>query len=764
MAKSLWERLSGIARKPEVERTDTRPFVIFADQVGTMNKASAEALDVMCRAYAEQGVDVRVICQSEETSEILEENYEYWREGGNLRRNAFHDERGEIWHVRGEAGADNFLERHGDKISGYLKVQDIPNPQHRNNVYKVREGIIAENVTFAAICGYIDRATGARSQDNPIYRAIGPNIDGNEHDRHLLGGKGVSLIAAAKDLRGAENDEIAVPAAFIIATPACQEYMQTGKISEALLNDHMPQALANLETHEGRRLGDPEKPLLVSVRSGAPMSMPGMMDTVLNVGMTAQVAFHQGQKWANNPQMLINTYDTYYRFLESYTDAVMSPSLTLEQQKAVDAALGDIKANLDYYRENPQDANHEEMKAICIENCQGIQKATGQIFPQTADGQLKNCVEAVMKSWNSERAVAYRAEHGIPDGMGTAVTVQTMVMGNLPHMSGAGVLFTRNTTTGEPEMTGNFVVGGQGNDVVAGTASNVSHIDALKALKPEAYESLTNFAQILETKHGRAQEIEFCLENGKMYVLQTRDALCTPEAEVRITMDLLEEKLTKAVLSPIDQDVDIEGEYLEALAQIDKIDKTKLLTARVQPEALAKADVLAQGENLCSTAVSGVAVFNETQIAHETARGRRTIFIASGNRCGDYTKVKDASGTLAIGGNASSHAAVTARAMGKAYVSGVEGNIEDSSLTLPDGTVINNGDKITLGEDGQVIVGELPLEQKPLSPALEKVIEADSCYRDGYYSTLLVNNSPQQQVEAAPARTVSRVQENAIER
>src|SRR5690606_14830861 len=231
--------------------------------------------------------------------------------------------------------------------------------------------------------------------------------------------------------------------------------------------------------------------------------------------------------------------------------------------------LGSLAEDLQFYRDNPDTVDLDDLREICREAVTSVQDISGQAIPQDPHTQMYNSVTAVMASWNSERAVAYRQEHGIPDDLGTAVTVQTMVMGNHPYRSGAGVLFSRNVTTGEPKLSGNYMPGGQGEDVVSGSRGKVPHLDALREVEPQHYEALRDIAISLELEAGRAQEIEFCVEQGELYILQVRNAKCTPEAEVRIALDMAEAEIANAQNSLIAQDID-EGEiYRDALEKID---------------------------------------------------------------------------------------------------------------------------------------------------------------------------------------------------
>lgn len=725
MAKTPWQRLTDLFRSDTPKQVvDERPFIIFADQVGTMNKASAEAIDMMCKSFAEQGVRVHVVCQSEETSALLEETYEYWQEGGDLRRHSLGSGINEIWHVRGEAGAENFLKDHGAELSGFVKIQDVPNSKYLANTIRVHPGQLAEESTFLKVKSHIDRATGARSNDSPVYRFIGPKVDAKQRDPYLLGGKGANLSYYA-------NQGINVPAGFTISTDVCRDYMRDGHLPENLVADHITPAMKDLATYEGAAFGDPSNPLLVSVRSGAPESMPGMMDTVINVGMTKDIADFQAKKWANNPAMVLYTYKTYGDFVKSYSKAVIGPTLPAEKQQALGKVLHRMESELKFYKEDPSAIDVEEMSEVFDELANDIKAATGQAIPQNAVEQRSKAIEAVMQSWNSDRAKAYRHENHISDDLGTAVTIQAMKPGDHPYKSGAGVLFSRDVTTGEPRLSGNFLPGGQGEEVVSGSSGKVPHLDELRKLSAAHYDELRAIAIAIEHQEGRVQEIEFCVSQDKLYILQTRHAKCTPEAEVRIALDMAKAEIANAKNSLIEQDIDERAIYQDMLEKFETLDTGKLLGTRIKPEALQQSRIETRGDAVCTSAASGVAVFNDKDLQRVKASGRNAIFISSGSLTDDYETVNSAAGTLVIGGNPSSHAAVVARSMGKAYVCGIEGQLDGSSLTLPNGNVIHAGEKVTLGENGEVVLGELPLEQKPISPTVQEVIQLDEQYGKG---------------------------------
>jgi len=489
--------------------------------------------------------------------------------------------------------------------------------------------------------------------------------------RDLLGGKGVGL---------AEMTQlgIPVPSGFTITTDACRAYMRDGGIP-AGLEKEIDEHIARLEARAGKRFGDPQDPLLVSVRSGAAVSMPGMMDTILNVGLN-DVAVRGLAQATGNPRF---AFDCYRRLVQMFGETV-------------DGIAGDrFRANGD----DPE-ATTEEFKRIYAGEI-------GAEFPQDAREQLRRAVTAVFESWNTPRAQVYRSTYGIPDDLGTAVNVVQMVFGNKGDSSATGVCFTRNPSTGEQGVYGEYLVNAQGEDVVAGIRTPQPLEEMAKRL-PEPYEQLLETMARLEQHYRDMQDIEFTVEEGRLYLLQTRSAKRTAAAALKAAVDMAGEGLINRE---------------EAIARIDPSQLDQLLHPMLDPKA--EFEVAARGLNASPGAASGKIVLDADTAVERGKGGEAVILVRWETTPDDIHGLIQSKGVLTAHGGMTSHAAVVARGMGKPCVAGCEGlqiDVGAKQVTLG-GHTLREGDVITIdGGTGRVIVGEVPLVPPLINEDFETVL------------------------------------------
>jgi pyruvate, orthophosphate dikinase len=488
--------------------------------------------------------------------------------------------------------------------------------------------------------------------------------------RELLGGKGIGL---------AEMTQLGVPvpAGFTITTDACRAYMASGGEMPAGLEAEIDEHLARLEAKTGKRFGDPADPLLVSVRSGAAVSMPGMMDTILNVGLNDR-AVDENERFAQ---------DSYRRLIQMY---------------------GEIVDDIDAHRFEDAFAKHESDLAAVIDAFKQIyQEETGRPFPQDAKEQLGRAVRAVFDSWNTPRAKAYRRYNKIPDDLGTAVNVVQMVFGNKGEQSGTGVAFTRDPSTGKTGLYGEFLANAQGEDVVAGTFTP-DPVEAMRERLPEAFDELVETMRRLEEHYKDMQDIEFTVEDGKLYLLQTRGAKRTAAAALRAAVDMVDEGL-------ISRD--------EAVVRIDPGQLDQLLHPRIDPDA--SYDVVATGLNASPGAASGGIVFDADTAEEKGKNGTAVILVRWETTPDDIHGMIAAKGILTAHGGMTSHAAVVARGMGKPCVAGCEALSLDAAAKTAslNGHKLNEGDVITIdGGTGEVIVGEVALIDPEINEDFETVL------------------------------------------
>jgi len=508
--------------------------------------------------------------------------------------------------------------------------------------------------------------------------------------RELLGGKGIGL--AEMTLLG-----LPVPAGFTITTDACRAYMQANDLP-AGLEEEVEQHVRRLEERTGKRFGDETDPLLVSVRSGAAISMPGMMDTILNLGLNDAAAEGLAAR-TGNPRF---AYDSYRRLIQMFGEVVDG----VEAQRFEDA-LADLKQR----RNARQDT---DLSADDLRELVATYEEIYPTFPQDARAQLLRSVRAVFDSWNTPRAQVYRRANDIPDDLGTAVNVVQMVFGNKGERSGTGVAFTRNPSTGEPGVYGEFLANAQGEDVVAGIRTP-QPLETMRDTIPEAYEQLLDTMRRLEEHYRDVQDVEFTVEDGALYMLQTRAAKRTAAAALKSAVDMVDEGLITRE---------------EAVARIDPRQLDQLLHPTIDPNA--RLEVAGKGLNASPGAASGGIVF-DADTAVDRAKDGPVILVRWETTPDDIHGMIAAQGILTVHGGMTSHAAVVARGMGKPCVAGCE------DLSLADGVAriggheLREGDVITIdGGTGRVFVGEVPLVAPRLNEDFETVLAwADDVRRLG---------------------------------
>jgi pyruvate,orthophosphate dikinase len=502
--------------------------------------------------------------------------------------------------------------------------------------------------------------------------------EGSREQRDLLGGKGANVAEMTRIL-GADR----VPAGFTITTEACVAYMNGGQRTPDGLPEQTAAALARLETLTGRRLGDPDDPLLVSVRSGARESMPGMLDTVLNLGLNDASVEGLAARTGNDRF----AWDSYRRFVQMYGNVVRDvPSERIERE------IADLKARRGVQLDTELTA--DDLREL-VQTFKGLyREQTGEDFPQDPQAQLDGAIHAVFDSWLGDRAVHYRRINRIPDDWGTAVNVQQMVFGNKGPTSGSGVAFSRDEVTGEPEPSGDFLVDAQGEDVVSGVR-NTQDIAELAQVMPEAHAQLMEILRTLERHYGDMQDTEFTIEEGRLYMLQTRNAKRPAQAAVRFAVDAVSEG------------------FLDRHQAILTLDAASL-EALLHPTFDRGADytVLATGVNASPGAAKGKAVFTAEDAVTAAERGERVILVRPFTEADDVAGFHAAQGILTSEGGKASHAALVARGMGKPCVCGVTAmQVDLATHTARFGeTVVQEGDLIAInGTTGEITVDDVPL-------------------------------------------------------
>ena len=504
--------------------------------------------------------------------------------------------------------------------------------------------------------------------------------EGNANMRELLGGKGANLAEMT-------NIGLPVPQGFTITTEACTQYYEDGrKINDEIMAEIM-QYVEQMEKINGKKFGDLENPLLVSVRSGARASMPGMMDTILNLGLNDDVvaAMIKGNP---DPKFERFVYDSYRRFIQMFSDVVMEVGKKyfeqlIDEMKAAKGVTYDVELTAADLKELAKQFKAEYKSKI------------GQDFPSDPKVQLYEAIRAVFRSWDNPRANVYRRDNDIPYSWGTAVNVMPMVFGNLNNESGTGVAFTRNPATGEKKLMGEFLVNAQGEDVVAGVRTPMP-ISQMAEQFPQAYADFVKVCDLLEDHYRDMQDMEFTVENGKLYMLQCRNGKRTAPAALKIACDLVDEGM-------IDEK--------KAVAMIDPRNLDTLLHPQFDPEALKKATAVGKALPASPGAACGKIVFTAEEAKDWAARGEKVVLVRLETSPEDIEGMKAAQGILTVRGGMTSHAAVVARGMGKCCVSGcsaINMNEEKKEFTLS-GKTYHEGDWISLdGSTGNIYDGAMP--------------------------------------------------------
>jgi len=492
--------------------------------------------------------------------------------------------------------------------------------------------------------------------------------------RELLGGKGANLAEMT-------NLGLPVPRGFTVTTEACTRYYEDGETIAPEIEEEIMVYVNKLEEMTGKKFGDSEKPLLVSVRSGARASMPGMMDTILNLGLNEQVVEVMARK-SGNPRW---AYDCYRRFIQMYSDVVMGVG-----KKHFEELIDEMKEKRGVQHDTELTA--EDLRELAEMFLKEYKESTGSEFPRDPKVQLMGAVKAVFRSWNNERAIVYRRLNDIPSWWGTAVNVQEMVFGNLGNTSGTGVAFTRNPATGEKKIFGEFLLNAQGEDVVAGIRTP-QPIDQLKEIMPEVYEQFVEICDKLEKHYRDMQDMEFTIEDRRLFMLQTRNGKRTARAALKIACDLVDEGL-------IDEK--------QAVLMIDPKVLDSLLHPQFDDEALKKAKPIGQGLAASPGAATGRVVFTADDAKAWAARGEKVILVRLETSPEDIEGMVAAQGILTVRGGMTSHAAVVARGMGTCCVAGcgaIKMDEENKTFELG-GRVFKEGDWISLDGSTGNIYGE----------------------------------------------------------
>lgn len=516
--------------------------------------------------------------------------------------------------------------------------------------------------------------------------------EGSASQKDLLGGKGANLCEMT-------NIGLPVPPGLTVTTEACTDfYVQGEKLSDEIISQ-IKSSLQILEQQTGKLFGDIENPLLVSVRSGAKFSMPGMMDTILNLGLNDNTVEGMAAKTDN----LRFSYDSYRRFIQMFGDVVLGIS-----KHKFDNILESTKEKNGYKYDTELTA--DDLKFIASEFKNIYKEETNKEFPQDPETQLLMAVEAVFRSWNNPRAITYRNLYEIPHNIGTAVNVQSMVFGNMGDTSGTGVAFTRNPSTGEKNVFGEFLINAQGEDVVAGIRTPLE-IEKLKEVMPEIYKQFIDSANILEQHYRDMQDIEFTIEQGKLYFLQTRSGKRTAEAALRAAVEMVGEGLiTKK----------------EAVMRVDPKSLDQLLHPKFDPEELKKAIPIAKGLPASPGAATGKIYFNADDAVAAANKGEAAILVRKETSPEDIEGMNKAKGILTSRGGMTSHAAVVARGMGKCCVAGCESvHVDESKKVMTvKGKAYYEGDYISLdGSTGSVYDGSLRTVEANISGNFGKLME-----------------------------------------
>ena len=522
--------------------------------------------------------------------------------------------------------------------------------------------------------------------------------EGNANMRELLGGKGANLA----EMTGLG---LPVPQGFTITTEACTQYYEDGREINAEIQAQINEYIEKMEEITGKKFGDKENPLLVSVRSGARASMPGMMDTILNLGLNEDVVEVIAKK-SNNPRW---AWDCYRRFIQMYSDVVMEVGKKyfeelIDKMKAERGVTYDVELTADDLKELAGQFKAEYKEKI------------GQDFPDDPKEQLMGAVKAVFRSWDNPRANVYRRDNDIPYSWGTAVNVQSMAFGNMGDDCGTGVAFTRDPATGEKKLMGEFLINAQGEDVVAGVRTPMP-IAKMAEEFPEAFEQFQNVCQTLENHYRDMQDMEFTVENKKLYMLQTRNGKRTAQAALKIACDLVDEGMRTEE---------------EAVAMIDPRNLDTLLHPQFDAAALKAATPIGKGLGASPGAACGKIVFTAEDAENWNAKGEKVVLVRLETSPEDITGMKASQGILTVRGGMTSHAAVVARGMGTCCVSGCGDIAMDEAnkkFTLA-GKEFHEGDYISIdGSTGNIYDGVIPTVDATIAGEFGRIMAWADKYR-----------------------------------
>ncbi|MDD2181125.1 MAG: pyruvate, phosphate dikinase [Bacilli bacterium] len=523
--------------------------------------------------------------------------------------------------------------------------------------------------------------------------------EGNKDMKELLGGKGANLSEMV-------NIGLPVPSGFVVTTEACNKYYDDNKIIDQVIINQIFERVSELENKSGKKVGDFVNPLLLSVRSGSRASMPGMMDTILNLGINDELA--EGYVKHHNDTRFI--YDSYRRFIQMFADVVKGYS-----KSSFEKIISDLKREKDIIDDG--DLTGEDMYKITEKFKKIYFDFAGEEFPQDPKVQLIESITAVFRSWNNERAVFYRRMHDIPSSWGTAVNIQEMVYGNKGDDCGTGVAFTRNPATGENKLYGEYLINAQGEDVVAGIRTP-EQIETLAEIMPKVYKEFEVYSKKLETHYKDMQDMEFTIENGKLFMLQTRNGKRTASAALKIAIDFISEGLiTKE----------------EALLKVDPNQLDQLLHPNFDSEALKNAVVIATGLAASPGAATGKIYFSANDVVEATKQGIKAILVREDTSPEDIQGMNEAVGILTSRGGMTSHAAVVARGMGRCCVAGcssIKIDFMNKTLTTKDGKIYKEGDFLSLdGTTGNVYGESIKTKEPEISGDFETFMSIADSFR-----------------------------------
>ena len=540
--------------------------------------------------------------------------------------------------------------------------------------------------------------------------------EGNADMRNLLGGKGANLAEMT-------NIGLPVPQGFTITTEACTQYYEDGREINPEIQAQINEYIEKMEEITGKKFGDKENPLLVSVRSGARASMPGMMDTILNLGLNEDVVNVIAEK-SNNPRW---AWDCYRRFIQMYSDVVMEVG-----KKYFEQLIDEMKEKKGVKQDVELDA--DDLKELARQFKEEYKAKIGEDFPSDPKEQLMGAVKAVFRSWDNPRANVYRRDNDIPYSWGTAVNVQAMAFGNMGDDCGTGVAFTRDPATGAKGLFGEFLTNAQGEDVVAGVRTPM-HIAEMEEKFPEAFKEFKDVCQTLENHYRDMQDMEFTVEHGKLYMLQTRNGKRTAQAALKIACDLVDEGMRTEE---------------EAVAMIDPRNLDTLLHPQFDAKVLKESTPAGKGLGASPGAATGKVVFTAEDACDWAARGEKVVLVRLETSPEDITGMKASQGILTVRGGMTSHAAVVARGMGTCCVSGCGDIImdEENKQFVLAGKTYHEGDYISIdGSTGNIYDGRIPTVDASIAGEFGRVMAWADKYR-----TLKVRTNADTPTDAKKAR------------